>query len=158
MMNDRQHYSTPKPLGEVMSLLERRLETPIVPGELSAWLASASEAFDQVEPLLRAHIEKDHAEQLKEIRNQDAELAHRVSQLREEDARILAEFGVLRQELASLAKQGEQTPVPKSGPAYDAAEKMADRGLKLAVAFRKQEAAIATWFVEAFQRDRGPVD
>jgi len=39
-----------------------------------------------------------------------------------------------------------------------AAAEAADRGLALMICFHKQEAALATWFVEAFQCDRATVD
>ena len=158
MIDERQHFTTPEPLAEAMAQLERRLETPIVPGELSAWSVSATEAFDQAMPRVGEHIAKDHAEQLKAIRDQDAKLAHRVSQLVDEDGRILTEFTALHHALGEVARKCQEPPVAKSGPAYDTGRELADRGLELIVAFRKQEAAVATWFVEAFQRDRGSVD
>lgn len=157
-MNVKVNYSTPDAVAEAVAHLEHRLETPIVPGELRGWMAETAKALAAVQPLVRNHFEQNHAEQIKAIADQDPELAHRASTLEEEDGELLAALESLARELAPLAEQCEQVEVPKSGPAYQKAEKLADRGLELVIAFRKQEAALATWFVESLQRDRGAGD
>jgi hypothetical protein len=37
-------------------------------------------------------------------------------------------------------------------------KKLVDQGMALVTQIRKQEVAIQTWFIEAFNRDRGSVD
>lgn len=157
-MTDNQNHPTPKPLSDAIALLERSLGSPQVPGELPSWLHTVDKSFRQAAPLFREHLTRTHEQQFEDILKEDAELSQRVIRLKAIDAQLLAEFKSLRDEFDKLQARCQAADKNHAKPLYDAAAKRADRGLEFVIAFRKQEAALATWFVEAFQRDRGTAD
>ncbi len=144
-------------LSEALESLEKRLETPVVPGELSSWSDEAEAALARVEKLLQAQIEKVHPKQMQEILQQDPGLAARVEQLQQNDTELVVQLTEVRNLAKQLRSRAERVE-PDERQAADAVAALVDRGLQLVIAARKQEAAIATWFLEAFDRDRGDVD
>ena len=139
-----------------LKLFETALETPLVPGELETWLETVERAYRQSESELRERLTDEHRRQLKQVQEQDAELSARVQELRETDQELLDRLERLGRHLRALRERGdgdgETQCVDRS------AERLADEGLKFVIDVRKQEAAINTWFLEAFQRDRGVAD
>ncbi len=144
-------------LTAALETLEQRLETPIVPGELASWVEEAVPAWDRAEAQLRSHVETMHPKQLKEILRQDRGLAARVEQIQQADADLLQQIGQVRQIVNKLRAAADDLE-PDEKPAEDATTALVDQGLQMVIAARKQEAAISTWYVEAFERDRGVVD
>jgi len=136
--------------------LERSLESPLVPGELDDWLTSVLKAFDDLQPVLAAQLGK-HKEVYQEIGEEDQELLSRVDQLADTDAKLAAQVEQLRKKFAAMESQAEEIE-PRENRIHDALQNLSDEGLVLVIELRKQEAAIDTWLMEAFQRDRGPVD
>jgi predicted RNase H-like nuclease (RuvC/YqgF family) len=144
-------------LTESLQTLEKRLETPVVPGELTSWAGQAAAALCDVERELREQIEEMHPRQYREIHRQDEGLARRVEQLQEHDAQlleILTEVRRISEELKTKAERVE----PDERRAADAHHALIENGLQLVIAARTQEEAISTWYTEAFARDRGEVD
>ena len=92
-----------------------------------------------------------------EIAKQDPELRPRIDQLRAEDEAIEQR----REQLAQSIGRGGQH-VPKMEPDEEKAQKytkaIIDGGTTFLIQVRKQEVAVQTWFVEAFNRDGGAVD
>ncbi|MBW3597283.1 MAG: hypothetical protein KY475_08415 [Planctomycetes bacterium] len=144
-------------LAEALETLEQRLETPIVPGELRDWIEEAAEAADRVETLLKSQLNDTHGKLLAEIREQDEGLAPRVEQLQEDDARLREQLAEVVQ-IAHALRNAEDRVEPDEQLASEATSELVDKGLELVIAARKQETAIATWYVESFERDRGVVD
>jgi uncharacterized membrane protein YccC len=153
-MSTQQHPTT----GEESPLkaLEAALESPLVPGELDTWLETVEQAFQQAEGELRERLSNEHRRQLKQVQKQDAELSTRVEELGETDQELLDRLEHLGRHLRALRERGdgdgETQRVDRS------AERLSEEGLKFVIDVRKQEAAINTWFLEAFQRDRGVAD
>jgi DNA repair exonuclease SbcCD ATPase subunit len=144
-------------LTEALESLEKRLETPIIPGELMEWTDAVTEAVVEVEKHLVGQIEEAHPKQLAEMREQDEGLAPRVEQLEQADAALrqkLADVGRLARKLRDVAEKIEA----EEHRFAEATAALVEKGLDLVIAARKQEAAIATWYMEAFERDRGVVD
>jgi transcriptional regulator of aromatic amino acid metabolism len=146
-----------KRLEEALDAVEAALEKPVVPGELQSWLENASAAFSNLEAPLRDRIAETHSKQFTEISEQDTEMLQRVERLREEDVKLLEQYNRLARQVAGIdfkLEEDHQTET-RLDPIVD---RMADHGLKLVIDIRKQESAITTWYVEAFQRDRGIAD
>jgi hypothetical protein len=144
-------------LVEALQVLEKRLETPVVPGELVSWSEEAAAAIEAAGRVLREHIADNHSRQLQEILRQDRGLAARVEQMQQNDVDLVQQLTEIRRlagELRSSARQVE----PDERLAADAHAALVEKGLQWVIAARTQEAAIATWYVEAFDRDRGDVD
>jgi hypothetical protein len=149
--------ATTTQLTDSLQTLEKRLETPIVPGELPSWVNQAAAALRAVERELREQIEEAHPPQYREIHRQDEGLARRVEQLEEGDCRLLELLSDVRRIADELRNNADEIE-PDERLAADAHEALVEKGLQLVIAARTQEEAIATWFVEAFDRDRGDVD
>jgi len=146
-----------KRLEEALDALEAALEKPVVPGELQSWLESACEAFANLEAPLRDRIAETHSQQFTEISEQDTEMLQRVERLREEDVKLLEQYNRLARQVNGIDFKLEEEHQTESR-LDPIVERMADHGLKLVIDIRKQESAITTWYVEAFQRDRGVAD
>lgn len=144
-------------LTTTLESLEKRLETPIVPGELSSWVDQAVSALDEVSQLLKRHITENHPKQLNEILVQDKGLAARVEQLQEADVALVEQLVEVRR-IADVLRANSERLEPDEAPAEDLNQALVDQGLQLIIEIRKQESAISTWYLEAFHRDRGVVD
>jgi hypothetical protein len=149
--------ATTTQLADVLQTLEKRLETPVVPGELSSWASEAAAALRQVELELREQIAETHPRQYREIHRQDEGLARRVEQLEEEDCRLVGLLDEVRRIADELKNNADQIE-PDERLGADAHAALVEKGLQLVIAARMQEEAISTWFVEAFARDHGEGD
>lgn len=141
-------------LDQAIRIFETGLITPVVPGELSSWIASLREALDEVGICLRNAIESIHDERYEQIVQRDAELSARVTQMREEDAQLLADFHAVDHQLTALEMQqaAETTGVSKVDKLRS---DLVDLSLAFVVRVKTQEATLSTWQMESFQRDRG---
>lgn len=136
---------------------ESCLEEPVVPGELPEWAANAYAACEAVAPHLRHEIDQVHPKLFREIQQEDPSLGTRIEELRQADTELtqrLSDVDHALSELRSAASIAEPDE-SRIEAQLDAAVKS---GLDFVIALRKQETAIATWYVEAFQRDRGVAD
>jgi hypothetical protein len=149
--------ATDDALKSALSAFETNLATPLVSGELADWLADLKKSWDVASTQLQQYSVQQHRSQLEEIGSADPELLPRVEQLQAEDAAIEQERQAFDQSLSRSA-----THVPKLEPDEEKAQqhvkKLIDAGLAFVTRVRKQEVAIQTWFVEAFNRDRGAGD
>jgi hypothetical protein len=139
-----------------LKAFEEALITPFVPGEIDGWLTTTARSFADLDTALR-QLAEDHRRQLKEMQRQDDEIAARVAKLREEEQALLERLDRLAWHIKGLKKregngEGETQKLDLS------AERLVEEALKFVIDVRKQEAAVTTWFMEAFQRDRGVAD
>ncbi|MEQ8786933.1 MAG: hypothetical protein RIC55_11565 [Pirellulaceae bacterium] len=144
-------------LEAALDVLEAALEKPLVPGELQSWLEYAGQAFSKLEDPLRAHIEQEHSQQFADISKQDAEMLQRVEQLRAVDQQLLEQYDRLARQVDGIDTKLEEDHETETR-LDPIVERFADHGLKLVIDIRKQESAVTTWYLEAFQRDRGVAD
>lgn len=144
-------------LDEGLEALETALESPLVPGELQTWLENAAAAFAKLEAPLRGRIEEDHPRWFDEISHEDEGLLERVKHLREKDRELLAQYERLARQANSIDFKLEEDHETETR-LDPIVERLSEHGLEFVIAVRKQEAAVTTWFVEAFQRDRGVAD
>ena len=150
------HHESTHHIETLLKALEAALESPIVPGEFENWLESVERAFLESQSELHSHLGGNHQRQLEDVQRQDMDLASRVQHLREIDRQLLDRLHHLDRYILALRERedgdGETQRVDRS------AERLIDEALRFVIDVRKQEAAVNTWFVEAFQRDRGVAD
>jgi len=144
-------------LKTVITAFETSLLTPTVSGELAPWLDEVQKTWNDASAQIHYHIKHLHPRQYDEISKQDPELLPRIEQLQAEDEAIEQQRAQLSQ---SIGRVGQH--VPKMEPDEEKAQKytkaIIDAGTAFLTQVRKQEVAVQTWYVEAFNRDRGAVD
>jgi septal ring factor EnvC (AmiA/AmiB activator) len=139
-----------------LEAFESQLATPLVPGEVLQWSDLTAKATEQLRRVLETR-RAEYEAQLKEIAAQDAEMLRRVEQLQTLRDDVFKRFEQLDRLIAAIKKPVDidEDREAKMRPAI---EKLSADGLALAIDVRKLDREIATWYVEAFQRDRGVVD
>jgi hypothetical protein len=144
-------------LKAALDALETSLVSPVISGELTDWVRSVQKSWSEASSQIQSAVKHSHPQQLEEIGGADPELLPRVEQLQAEDLAIEED----REKLAT-AVQRVAEHVPKLEPDEEKARQHTDKLVEQGVTFinrvRKQEVAIKTWFVEAFNRDRGAGD
>jgi hypothetical protein len=149
--------ATEDTLKSALSALETSLATPLVSGELSDWLEAITNSWKTASAALQPYLEHEHRSQLEQIGNADPEMLPRVEQLQAEDCAIERDRQSFDHALSRTAAH-----LPKLEPDEEKAQqhvkKLIDEGLAFVTRVRKQEVALQTWFVEAFNRDRGAGD
>jgi hypothetical protein len=98
-----------------------------------------------------------HPQTFREIMREDAGLATRVEEMRAADERLPSELRQLVEQLEDL-RQAAEAVEPDEARLQQRIGAARDAGFALAIAVRKQEAALETWLTEALNRDRGDVD
>jgi len=144
-------------LREALGEFEHRLETPIVPGEMESWMRGVHESSCHVAAILLERVDHAHGAVLREILREDTSLASRVEQLEEEDDATLARAAEIQKSAAHLLMAATKAE-PHEGKLENAVRVFTDEALQLVLRIRKLEAALETWYQEAFLRDRGVVD
>lgn len=133
------------------------LQTPLVPGEMEAWVAAVREACDDAGALLRHRIEFVHPAEYAQIVKEDPELFRQVDQMKEGDRQSLEQLEAFAGRLGQLGQAA-----PRCEPDEQRLDKtlstLIDNGLALVMHAQKQEVARRTWLVEAFNRERGVGD
>jgi hypothetical protein len=137
--------------------LETNAATPIIAGDLTQWIDEIRESWERAAELIHLHINELHPKQFKEMVDQDPELLARVDVLKLEDTYIESKCVSLGQAIRRLAEQAP-TLEPDEAKAARVALNVVDKAIELTTRVRKQMVAIQTWYIEAFQRDRGAVD
>jgi hypothetical protein len=144
-------------LKSALTVLETSLSTPIVSGELAAWVDEVRKTWQQASARIHEAVTRLHPRQYDEIAEQDLELLPQVERLKLEDEAIERD----RQRIGQMIERDAQH-VPKLEPDEGKAQKhvqnLIDDGLAFITRVRKQEVAVETWLVEAFNRDRGTAD
>jgi hypothetical protein len=144
-------------LREALTALETALDTPVIAGELKDWVESVRKTFARAAIVISAHFDQGHQQPFARIMQEDLEMARLVEQLKQEDQEILRQLKDLGCELEGLAAIAETIGRHESR-AKDAESHLIQAGQMFIARVRKQETAITTWLLEAFQRDRGTVD
>ncbi len=135
---------------------ETALLTPITSGDLPDWLEKLKSAWKHAADILRGES-RLHQQQLDEIAVQDPELLFRVEQLRAEDIDLNKQCERIDQAVTRLSDLGPRLE-PDEERARRPTQQAIDEGLALVTRVRRQKIAMQTWYNEAFNRDRGPVD
>ncbi len=144
-------------LKTALANFETNLVTPIVEGELTSWIEHVKTGWSEASAQIHYHIKHLHPRQYDEIGKQDPELLPRIETLKAEDEAIEQQ----REQLATTMNRVTQHAPklePDEGKAQKHTQTLVDDGTAFLTRVRKQEAAVQTWYVEAFNRDRGAVD
>ena len=142
---------------ERVAALEDALSVPQVPGELSDWAENACQAAQQLAQALEVELSELRGQQFGDILKQDPALAPRVEEMRRADTEQLHVCQRLAKQLCTIEDQSEKRSEAETS-LHERVAHLTECGLRLVVDLRKQDAAIDTWFQEAFQRDRGEGD
>jgi hypothetical protein len=148
---------TTESLRERLASFETLMGTPIVSGEQAAWLRASQAGLDELASLVREQFSQSHPKQFAAIRKEDGELSSQVQLLVKEDGAILKQLPELRAKADKLAQLADEVK-PDEVKLADSVQKFIDSALAFVVRVRKQEQAITTWTMEAFNRDRGVGD
>jgi hypothetical protein len=144
-------------LKTALSKFENNLVSPIVSGELASWIEEVKTGWSDASAQIHYHIKHLHPRQFDEISKQDPELLPRIELLKAEDDAIEQQ----REQFSSVMNRVSEH-APKLEPDEEKAQKhtktLVDDGTAFLTRVRKQEAAVQTWYVEAFNRDGGAVD
>jgi hypothetical protein len=148
------------PDAELKAALERFetcLLSPIISGELADWVAEADKAWGNAVAQIRVHAAELHPRQFKQISKVDPELLPRTEKLQAEDAEIIEDVDEFDRALRRFVEHAPKFE-PDEEKISSHAEKVVNGGVALITRVRKQEAALQTWFIESFNRDRGVAD
>lgn len=151
------HVDTEHDLRPSIERFETCLLSPVVPGELADWTMELKDAWCECLAQIREHIGELHPRQYSQISKQDPELLPKTEKLQDADAELeedCEEFDRALHRFAEHAPKFEPDEEKISGHV----KSLAEAGVVLVTSVRKQEAAVQTWFVEAFTRDRGVAD
>jgi hypothetical protein len=120
-------------------------------------LEEVEKSWEEASAQIHFHVKHLHPGQYEEISKQDPELLPRIEQLQAEDESIEQQRAQLSD---SIGRVGQHAP--KLEPDEEKAQKyirtLVDQGTAFLTQVRKQEVAVQTWYVEAFNRDGGAVD
>lgn len=140
-----------------LARFERSLETPIVPGEMAAWLRKAREALREAGERFRDEEDAAHEQLRQDILREDIALAPRVEELKEKHEDVRDRWIKIRMELEQLCEEAERAE-PHEAKLDDEIERFKEKALSFVIAARSHETAITTWYMEALNRDRGIAD
>jgi hypothetical protein len=144
-------------LREALTSFETSVATPIVSGELPDWTDKVQKSWSEASARVHDHVKHLHPRQYQEISNEDPALFQQVELLKAEDDAIEQEREKLNQSVTRVA-----THVPKlepdEGKANNHVQKLIDESMAFIMRARKQEVAVQTWYMEAFNRERGGGD
>ena len=157
MITEKATQTAEDELKTALSAFETSLATPVVSGELTEWLDTVKQSWAEV--LAKSHYQTkhEHPRQFEQISKQDPELLPRVEQLQAEDDAIEHDGETLSQIVSRTTAHAPKLE-PDEEKAQHHTKRLVDEGMAFIVRMRKQEVAIQTWFVEAFNRDRGAGD
>lgn len=136
--------------------LETALQTPLVSGEHVEWSRTVQKSWDAAAAAVHNQL-GSHRKQFKEMMNVDQEIFRQVELLKKEDEELEKMIECVGKKIAFLSRK---TEIAERDERRTGDERLVavDDGIAFIVRMRKQEIAIKTWFGEAFNRDRGPVD
>jgi hypothetical protein len=144
-------------LKDALDAFETALITPVVSGELAVWSDEVRAAWARLSPLVDEQLSQAHARQYEEMTQQDPEIFAHVDNLKAADAALRAEhqeLGQLVNRLTNLAPLIE----PDERKFNDLQARLRNDGVAFVAGVKKQQVAVQTWYIEAFNRDRGNVD
>jgi hypothetical protein len=136
---------------------ENCLITPVMSGELVSWTNEVQSAWAGCVAQVRMHLSELHPRQYKQISKEDPELLPRTEKLQQQDEALDEECEEFDRTLRRFAEHSP-TFEPDEEKIAKHVQALIGDGIELVTNVRKQEAAVQTWFIEAFTRDRGVAD
>jgi hypothetical protein len=130
---------------------------PVVSGDLADWIEKASKSWQEASTQIHFQIKHAHPRQFEEIATADAALLQRVELMRSEDEALEEDREKLAQTVSRLAQHLPKLE-PDEAKAQPHIQALMDQAVSFIARVRKQEVALQTWFMEAFNRERGGGD
>jgi response regulator RpfG family c-di-GMP phosphodiesterase len=158
MMNDYSGTVRMSPLLSTLARYENSLEQPIIPGEFRGWIMEVREAGLASIRLAQEAIFPQHYDLIVQLRRQDSELAARAEQLMQQHDDLQRVAAEMATSIEQLAEHMEGETAEETPQLLERAEHLIKRGLKWIIDLRTQDAAVATWFHESLNRERGAAD
>jgi hypothetical protein len=146
-----------KSVQNVQASIMSSTDTPIVSGELAEWSAEVSAIWAMLSPLVQQQVVRLHPKLYDEITNQDPELFAHVDKLKVEDASLEETRSCLDENVSRLVKFAPLVE-PDERKFHDLQAKLRKDGVDFTNRVKQQQVAVQTWYVEAFNRDRGVAD
>lgn len=143
---------------DLLKNFETTLETPIVSGELMEWAETAKHACEKLGEILSNELQDKHAELFARILKKDDEMGSRVEGLRATDKELRYEDLIAVQQSLNQVLEGASAVESHESKLKDQVSQTVEQALAFVIKARTQETAIATWFMEAYNRDRGVGD
>jgi hypothetical protein len=140
---------------KALEVFETSVERPVMSGDLVDWVIAAKSAGEHLGVLLHGDVQRMHRDLYASILKEDSELSSQVEKLRATDSQLAdCDFDKLMQSLQNLLVRAQSAAQDelKVMPLHTEVVKSA---LAFIISARTQETAIATWFSEAFNRERG---
>jgi hypothetical protein len=154
---DSAHMDFGNDLNPTLEQFETCLLSPVVPGELSDWCDEVETAWSEAVGRVRKHVRELHPRQYQEMSSEDPELLPRTEKLQEDDRSLEEECDEFDRALHRFVEHAPKFE-PDEEKIAGHAQTLIDAGVELLTNIRRQEAAVQTWYVEAFTRDRGVAD
>lgn len=136
---------------------EKCLGTPVISGELPSWMQAARQACEKVGAQLQGAAARTHEKLLSEMALEDPDLLPRIDELRATEVELTARQSDLQRHFDQLRDRAEAVE-PHEQKLDDQIEQLIEQGLRLVIDVRRHETALTTWYLEAFDRDRGMAD
>lgn len=144
-------------LRAALDQFETCVVSPVVPGESLAWSKAVLCTWQPLEEQIKRQIEHVHRAEYKQIAREDPEMLAKVAQLKEADCSLATSMDRLSSHIGKLAVMGEASEA-EEGRLQKIVDLIVSEATAFSTQLRKQEAAVRTWFIEAFNRDRGVGD
>ncbi len=151
------HAESESSLRSSLERLEDCLLSPVVSGELTSWVDEVRHVWADAAAQIREHVEALHPRQYDEISAADPELLPLTEKLQAEDAELAEQCEEYARSIQRFAEHAPKFE-PDEEKIAEHTRVLVDEGIQFITRVRKQEAALQTWFVEAFTRDRGVAD
>jgi hypothetical protein len=136
---------------------EASLETPFPEGEAATWLQTVRKVSAEVGAELERTIQRVHTEIFRDSKKEDPALVPRIKELEHADFEHFQLYRELHSRTEKLQSQATQAE-PDELPLREPIDVYIEDDLAFIIDVRKQERGIASWFVEALDRDRGEAD
>ena len=144
-------------LRDALAAFETALATPLLSGELDNWIDHVQATWSDVSTHVHDHSTRLHPRQYQEISDADPELMSQVEKLQVEDLAIERDREGLCRRVHGIVQHAPQFE-PDEEKVKHHLTQLIDIGVLFVGRARKQEVVVETWFVEAFNRDRGVGD
>jgi hypothetical protein len=144
-------------LRDSLDEFETSLATPVVAGELAVWIKTAHAKWNEASAQTHYHIGHMHSRQYQQISHEDPEMHACVERLKVEDNKLEQDREALNRMIVRVVGHAPKFEHDEE-KIHHHTQHMIDAGLAFVARVRKQEVTIQTWFMEAFNRDRGVAD
>lgn len=144
-------------LKSALAEFETDLLRPIVSGERMAWVGEVKKSWAEASAQVHYHVKHLHPRQYDDMSKQNPEMLPRIDLLSAEDDTIEEQREHCAQAIARAVSFAAAME-PDEEKAEKHTTQLVEAGIAFITRVRKQEIAVQTWYIEAFDRDRGAVD